>query len=409
MLILRCPLALLLGLTCFAASACANPFMRGGRSAPGIVRGQQAEVEDEGIPKDGSDGNTWLNRATGRGAAANIPYADKIPWIGKEEPDERAGRSLFAQGDDAFRNRQFAVARTKYEQAGGMFPDSPLHEDALFMVAETHFFADEYPKAFTAYEKLLAKYKRSRHLDTVVARQFAVGQYWLEHYVADPSWFLTPNLTDKTRPGMDLLGRSMRAFEKVRLNNPTGRLADDSLMATAGSHFSRERYEDADYYYTLLRREYPESEHQYQAHVLGVQARLNRYQGIDYDGTPLDEALELVEQSLKQFPNAPAEDRQKLKDTWAEIIAAKAQRDYVTAQYFEQQGYNAAAVYYYNEVVKLYPETQFADQARQRLPGVANLPEHPPERFQFISKLFPEERKHSLQIRTAGGSDTIRR
>ncbi|MHC4180387.1 MAG: tetratricopeptide repeat protein, partial [Planctomycetota bacterium] len=85
------------------------------------------------------------------------------------------------------------------------------------------------------------------------------------------------------------------------MKDPTGPLADDSIMATANAYFGRGRYEDASYYYDLLRTEYPRSEHQIQAHVLGLQSKLRVYQGKLYDGTPLNEADEIAEQALTQF------------------------------------------------------------------------------------------------------------
>ena len=72
-------------------------------------------------------------------------------------------------------------------------------------------------------------------------------------------------------------------------------------MATANIYFDRGRFDDADYHYTLLRREYPRSELQFEAHLLGLQAKLRKYQGEDYDGTPLEEAKTLVKQLRSQF------------------------------------------------------------------------------------------------------------
>ena len=95
-------------------------------------------------------------------------------------------------------------------------------------------------------------------------------------------------MTDKTRTLFDTHGHAMRVYDRVRLDDPTGPLADDSIMATANAMFVKARYEDADYYYTLLRTDYPKSEHQFQAHLLGLKSKLLKYQGPDYEGAPLD-------------------------------------------------------------------------------------------------------------------------
>ena len=90
---------------------------------------------------------------------------------------------------------------------------------------------------------------------------------------------MTPNGYDQTRPWLDTLGHAIKTYDNIRLNDPTGPRADDAIMATANIYFQRGRFDDADYHYSLLRREYPRSELQFEAHLLGLQAKLRKYQG----------------------------------------------------------------------------------------------------------------------------------
>ena len=130
-------------------------------------------------------------------------------------------------------------------------------------------------------------------------------------------------------PLFDTLGRAMKVYENIRLNDPTGPLADDAIMATANSYFRRGRYNDADYQYDLLRKEYPRSDHQFNAHVLGLQCKLRKYQGPDYDGTPLEEAKQLVKQQQMQFAGELDRDqRQRLAEIDAQVNRQLATREY---------------------------------------------------------------------------------
>lgn len=361
-----------------------------------MVRGQD---DDEGIGIGKNTGKDWLDRISGRGAAANVPVANKLPWIGAgKEKNEIEARSLFAQAEAAFAERKYGKAQKLYGEAAKLFPKSQLEEDALFMVAESQFFADEYGDAFESYEKLMARYKGTRHLDAVAAREFAIGRFWIGMEMKDPSWRLLPNWTDEKRPFLDTQGKALRAFEKVRLNHPTGPLADDSIMATAGWYFAEERYTDADYFYTLLRREYPSSEHQYEAHYLGIQAKIRSYQGPDYDGTKMVEAKKLIEQTLKQFTDATPEDRQRLNDLYAKVNRALAERDYDLGQYYESRGYNTAASMYYGRLAQEFPETQLATQARQRVAKLQGKPAAPEPKLTWISALFPDKNEQVLKL-----------
>jgi len=361
--------------------------------------------------KDGKPGTmTMWDRMTGR-TQHDDDDSSSLWWFTKKEKSEPKAKAAFEAGELAFREKKYTEAEAHYSEAASLWPNSPLQEDALFKRAECLFFADSYPAAFEAYETLLTKYKRSRHLENAVAREFAIGRYWFGMHDYNPHALLQPNLTDKTRPRLDTLGSALKAMEKVRLNDPTGPLADDSLMATATSYFTRERFPEADYHFTLLRREYPKSEHQYQAHVLGVQAKLRIYQGPGYDGTPLKGAQDLIDQTLTQFRQITAEERQRLVDLKEKIVTARAERDWHSAQYYEAKGYNQAARYYYNQMLKDYPNSQVAQLVSKRLSEIQDLPAEPEPRLTWVSAVIPEPHDPKrLTLNPPPASDaTIRR
>ena len=354
------------------------------------------EIAKEGDVTDVSAPKSTLDYIPGQHIAENIPYVNTLPWIGAPDKNEKVAQAHFTEAETQFSDKKYHEARTSYEKAGNYAPDSALHEDTLFMVAETHFFEDNYPEAFEAYENLLANYKRSRHMDVAVARQFAIGQYWQSRQQENPEFILTPNMIDKTRPFNDLQGSALRAFEKVRLNHPTGSLADDSLMATAGVDFLRKHYQDADYHYSLVRREYPNSEHQYQAHLLGIQSKIRCYQGPRYDGTCLKEAKELIKQTFRQFPKMSDEDRERLQKLYSQVETNLAMRDYEVGNFYAKKGYSNAARLYYDRVIDGYSHTAVAAKAREELENLQGKPNTPPQRLEFISSMFPDVREDPL-------------
>src|SRR4029078_5777142 len=144
-----------------------------------------------------------------------------------------------------------------------------------------------------------------------------------------PDWPATPNAWDKTRPWFDTIGHAIKTYDSIRLNIPPGPRSDDAIMATANIYFSRGRYDDADYHYTLLRKEYPRSELQFEAHLLGLQAKIRKYQGENYDGTPLEEAKVLVKSLNSQFASRlPPDEKKRLAEREAMLNKEVASRDY---------------------------------------------------------------------------------
>ena len=310
----------------------------------------------------------------------------------------KEGESLFKEGDALLRRQQKGASVEKFKAAAGKFksaatrwPDSTLEEDAMFMLGESRFFADQYPDAHDSYGELLEKYKNSRYLDTIMAREFSIGRYWEQVHAKNPLWPVVPNLADGKRPTFDTFGNALEAYQRVRQYDSTGPLADDSIMATANAHFNKGHFEEAAYNYDLLRTEYAASEHQAKAHLLGIQAKMRVYQGADYDAGPLSDAGEIAEQSLAQFHAKLGSERARVVETRNKIVEEKAARDWAMAQYYDNKSCFGAARYYYLAIVKDYPQTQHARRAQKRIEEIKNKPDTPPKRFQWLTNIFPAD------------------
>jgi TolA-binding protein len=326
-------------------------------------------------------------------------------------PDQLEAQRQFELGEANFRAEHYDEAADCFEAAAKGWPDSALAQDALFRQGESLFFAERYPKANDAYEELLRKYPNSPHLDKVITRQFAIARYWEQYGDYDPDWVVTPNLISKRLPLFDTVGRAMKVYENIRLNDPTGPLADDAIMATGNSYFRRGRYNDADYQYDLLRKEYPRSDHQFNAHVLGLQCKLRRYQGPDYDGTPLEEAEQLVRQQRTQFASElDLDQRQRLAEIDAQVKRELATREYAMAQHFDDIEEYGSAKFYYGEVIKNHPSTPLADQARTRIAELGGLPDSPTPKLAWLINMIPEsaERAAVAQIPLVDDADRTR-
>jgi outer membrane protein assembly factor BamD (BamD/ComL family) len=304
------------------------------------------------------------------------------------EPNEPIAHQHFERGQQLFREKKFDEAAKEFKSAAKRWPDSPLEEDALFMQGESEFFADRYSAASDTYGRLLKKFENSRHLERAVARQFAIARYWDDLDRVNHRFVLIPNLSDKMQPLFDTPGNAIKAYESVHLYDPTGPLADDSVMAIANVHFLAERYEDADYYYDLLRKQYPQSEHQQLAAQLGLRAKMRTYQGPHYDATPIEEAEELVQQISAQFPNLPPDERERQRNAARALRTQKAQIHWETAEYYARLKYYGGARYYYNLILKEHGDSPFAEPARRRLAEFEGRPDNPPQRFKWLVRIF---------------------
>jgi len=312
----------------------------------------------------------------------------KMKKLGGKGPNEGVARALYEEGQELYKQKKYDEAAGKFKAAADRWPDSTLEEDALFMLGESYFFADRYPKANDAYGTLLKKYEYTRHLDTSVARLFAIGRYWEELSERRSFWKFPVNLTDKEQPWFDTFGYGIKAFETVRLYDPTGPLADDSVMAAANAYFVHGRFEEAAFHYDLIRTDYPKSEHQINAHVLGMKSKLQTYQGPLYEGTPLKDAQKIADQALTQFGRELGAERKYVLDTRNRVTEELAAREWAIGQYYDKRQYYRAARYYYQGILDEYPRSAVAQKAEKRIQEIAGLPDVPPNRFKWLTDVF---------------------
>ncbi len=332
----------------------------------------------------------------------------------KEQIDRQHAIDLYQEGDKVFRaasalppeesKREFARAAKLFKRSADALPNSALEQDALFMAGESFFFADQLTRAEDAYVKLQKAHPRNRHSGRIGVRLFSIADYWIAWAKNPRPSSLPINLTDNSRPYIDPSGHGIRVLDQMRYDDPTGKLADDATMAAAVEQIRKGNYFEADQLLTDLREIYPDSDHQFNAHMLGLRCKLDMYAGSAYSGLALDEAEVLVERTRRIF-SAELRDPETadfVARTAAEIEYRQAEKLWVRAEYRENQKKYGGANVYHQELLEKYPSTPFADKAREHLVANADLPPVPPQRLAFLTKLFPEGQPQKPLMGTDG-------
>jgi outer membrane protein assembly factor BamD (BamD/ComL family) len=304
-------------------------------------------------------------------------------------PNEPVAKNALVEADALFREGRYREAIPKYKVAIDRWPDSGIEEDALWQLAECQFFTDQYPKAEDTYDQLVKKYANTRYIDRVAQRQFVIAQYWIALDQKSRLPVIVPNLLDRSRPLFDTRGRALKAYDHVRINDPRGPLADDSIMAQANAHFLDRQWMDADYFYGLLRSEYPDSDFLLEAHLLGLQAKIRAYQGPGYEGSMLDDAEILADQILVQFPHQlGGEDESRVQRLREDIASQQAQRHFSRAEFYAKGRHYSSARIYYALVARDYPRTELAQQARTRFDEIQEREDVSDNPFPMLARLL---------------------
>ena len=349
----------------------------------------------------------------------NFPTTVKVitAWGENQQVAQTAydrGMEIYEHAIELREEEQFAAAANEFHRAANKFreacaawPDSALEQDALFMQGEAFFFADQYVLANRAYESLAVQYSGTSYMDHVNARRFMIAQFWLEAKDAGgvKPWI---NMTDKMLPTSNLAGEARRIFHRIRLDDPTGKLADDATVALGKAFFKAERWTEAADAFEDLRKSYPGSKFQFDAHMLELNARLASYAGPEYDSTPLQQADDLMQAIVRQFPNEIQQNKTHFEAQASRVQNLLAAHDFQTAKFYEGRGENLAASLYYDAIAKRFSSTPVAEDATERVAELKDKPPEPVQRVGWFVELFPEPRASKPLIATGSGGTVFK-
>jgi branched-chain amino acid transport system substrate-binding protein len=84
------------------------------------------------------------------------------PGAPRGAPGQEAGETLFKDAERAYRERNYAHARDRYQALLTNYPQSSLVEDASFRLGEIHYYEGMYSAAQEAFQAYLSKFPRSK-------------------------------------------------------------------------------------------------------------------------------------------------------------------------------------------------------------------------------------------------------
>jgi outer membrane protein assembly factor BamD (BamD/ComL family) len=172
-------------------------------------------------------------------------------------------------------------------------------------------------------------------------------------------------------------------------------------MEIANTEFKRENWPEALDAYRDLITIYADSPHQFDAHFLGAKSALLAYQGAQYTSEPLEHAEKLLKQMVKQFPEKALENKDPIREMMAEVKFRKAERLYDEAQYRANKEEYAAAKIYCDRILEDFPDTPFAEKAREIIAKGDGKPAVPTPYMSWMTTVFPTRDKIGPIVKAA--------
>lgn len=297
--------------------------------------------------------------------------------------DDEADTKM-AKAQELYDNGEYRAAQRIFgDLADNTFNPVLVAEKARFLEAECLRERRHLTDAVATYNRQLQDFPAGAFREQAANRMYEIAYTeWLEKDVlADieaeqagvkKSWWQRqriPNPFDETRPTFDVEGEALKTLENAHTHDIVGPNADKALFWCGYVHYTRERWEDADHFFSQLIENHKDSKLRPMALKMAIDAKNLATGGAVYDSQKAAEALQLVHHVEATDPEfaKDAEKKQWLTEKRMAVRMQLAQKDFEMAKYYERTRNPAPAYFYYELVCRRYPGTKYSDMAKIRL------------------------------------------
>ena len=152
---------------------------------------------------------------------------------------------------------------------------------------------------------------------------------------------------------------------RVQQHAPGSPLAEQSMLRTGDYYYHNSDFELAGDVYTTFLKRYPRSPKIPDVRLRQAFANLAQFRAIRFDATPLIDARQQMLAIQRDYPELAA--TKNLQPVIDRINTAIARKGLLVGAFYERTHQPVAAVFEYRFIVKAYPKTAEATEARARL------------------------------------------
>ncbi len=271
-------------------------------------------------------------------------------YAAKDTPEEQFDWAMkfYKEGD-------FKRAADEFVRLTASYKDSDLAPEAQYYAGKSFEELGKYYFAYQNYQKTIENYPYTERMEEIVSKEYIIAGIFQNKE--------EPKLMD-----LELslsLERAIEIYKKVVQNSPFGPYADKALFEMASCYRRSSKYSEAIDAYEKIINDHPDSSLNDEAKYEVAYTMYEASKDPEYDQENTEEALEKFERIVKTtaIPAIQEEADSMLK----ELKAKKARSDFGVASFYEKQKQYKSAIIYYKDIVKKYPGTSAADEAKLRI------------------------------------------
>ena len=284
-------------------------------------------------------------------------------WVEIAPPKAGTPQALVAEIREAVRQHKFRQALHLADEFLKKYPGDPSGEQVMALAGEAQMRRGRYFEAFKWYQRQVREYPTGTLFHQALQREYEIADAFLNGRKRIVLGFLPVSATDD---GLDILTR-------IAEQAPGSKMAQKALLRIADYHYDHQEWSQAiDAYEQFLSLYARVSDKTSYAMLQSARASYAMYRGIQYDETPLLDA----EQKFRSFQeNYPAQAAQaNVAAILLQIKDIRAQKLYAVGEFYLRTNHPDAAAHTWRALVRLYPNSDWAKRASDRLAAVRAKP-----------------------------------
>jgi outer membrane protein assembly factor BamD (BamD/ComL family) len=243
------------------------------------------------------------------------------------------------------------------------FPSEAARDQVLYRLGMLCEASGEFEDAHAAFEELIGRHPGSGRFREALEAEMRIARRLFD---GEKVSFLGLRILGGSSTGAEIL-------EKLGEVAPFASFGDEALYRLGNYRLERGEFDEAVVHYETLVRRFPDSSLRIKAEYQAARSFFLKFHSLDYDLTPLEEALERFRAFIELHEENPSEEVRILagpegaRKMKAEIEGLLAEKNYRVGNWYRNRGRPEAARPYYRVVMSEYPLTEWAKRAEEKL------------------------------------------
>ena len=261
----------------------------------------------------------------------------------------------------AFDEQEYGVAMKAARRTVNVWPFSDYAPRGQYLLGRCYEAKSQDEAAFKAYQKLIERYPKIANYDEVILREMAIANRYLAG-----QWFRAFGYVPLF-PSMD---KTIKLYEQIIKNGPYSEVAPQAQINIGIAHESKfvSDYAEAARAYERAADRYSDRKEGTDGLYKAGETFYKQAKKAEYDQNVAAQSIATFTDFTTLHPEEKrASDAQKKIET---LKTEQARGSYDIARYYERRHKWEGAKIYYNDVLSKDPNSQFAEEARQRIDAI---------------------------------------